>query len=177
MRDNPDRQHIALKAPQGSTGCELGVASGGLTKRFLDLGHFSEFHAVDKWDDAHNEQEYLRVVKYLKGYEELTIWRLDAISWLQTIPDGSLGFIYVDCYAHTGQDDGSILEAAWPKLMPGGLFSGDDYDRKQWPRTFERVNEFGAKCGKSVSVYDEHLTNPNLKPSQYDRSPSWYFTG
>lgn len=170
-----DRQHIALKAPQGSTGCELGVASGGLTKRFLDLGHFSEFHAVDKWDDAHNEQEYLRTVEYLKDFPEVMIWRLEAKEWLKTIPDGSLGFVYIDCYAHTGQDNGSIIKAAWPKLAIGGLFSGDDYDARKWPKTVRAVDDFAASQRRRVHVYDDHLNNRELARSQYDNSPSWYF--
>ena len=169
-----DRQHIALEAPAGSTGCELGVARGGLTKRFLDLGHFSEFHAVDKWDDAHNLQEYEHVCEYLKDYEELTIWRLPATTWLKTIPDGSLGFVYIDCYAHTGQDNGEILKAAWPKLADGGLFSGDDYDKRKWPKTVSAVDRFAAEQRRNIRVYDKHLRS-NVDRSQYDNSPGWFF--
>lgn len=170
-----DRQHIALKAPAGSTGCELGVASGGLTVRFLDLGHFVEFHAVDKWDDAgHNIHEYDGVVDRLKDYEELTIWRQPAITWLEQIPDQSLGFVYIDCYAHTGQDEGSILQAAWPKLQVGGLFSGDDYDHVRWKQTVRVVNRFAKSVGRHVHVYDDHLKS-GAAGSQYDQSASWYW--
>ena len=170
-----DRQHIALLSRPGCTGVELGVARGDLTRRFLDLGHFSEFHAVDKWNDQHSVQEYERVVEKLKDYEELTVWRAEVKQWLKTIPDGSFGFVYIDCYAHTGQDEGLILEAAWPKLAVGGLFSGDDYDKSAWPRTFERVNSFAESVGRHVSVYDDHLSN-DMDQSGFDGSPSWYFS-
>lgn len=170
-----DRQHLALRAQAGSTGCELGVANGSLTQRFLDLAHFSEFHAVDKWDDHHSVHEYHHVKAKLKDYKELTIWRQEAKQWLKTIPDGSLGFVYIDCYAHTGQEEGSILTAAWPKLAGGGLFAGDDYDEKLWPRTSIAVNRFAESVGRSVNVYDDHLQDRNIKRSQYDNSPSWYF--
>ena len=163
-----NREDIALLSQPGCAGAELGVAAGVLTCRLLDLHHFSEFHAVDRWIDHHNEQEYLRVVDKLKDYKELTIWRQEAKEWLKTIPDGSLGFVYIDCYAHTGQEDGAILEAAWPKLADGGLFSGDDYD-KCWP-TFERVNSFAESVGRSVSVWDDF---PHHNP--YDNHDSWFF--
>lgn len=167
------REAIALLSPKGCAGAELGVAGGSLTKRFLDLGHFSEFHAVDKWDDAgHPKAQYDAVVEKLKDYEELTIWRTTAQQWLQTIPDGSLGFIYVDCYAHTGQDDGEILTLAWPKLAEGGLFSGDDYDRRNWPRTFQRVNEFANRVQRTINVYDNHVGHEH---GGMDKHAGWYF--
>ena len=157
-----DRQHIALKAPAGSTGCELGVASGGLTVRFLDLGHFVEFHAVDKWDDAgHNIHEYDGVVDRLKDYEELTIWRQPAITWLEQIPDQSLGFVYIDCYAHTGQDEGSILQAAWPKLQVGGLFSGDDYDLFVGNKPFGWLTDSQSQLG-DMSTCTMTTSSPGL---------------
>jgi hypothetical protein len=108
------------------------------------------------------------VKEELKDYEELTIWHMDVKEWLRTIPDGSLGFVYIDCYAHTGQEDGVILEAAWPKLADGGLFSGDDYD-ECWP-TYEVVQRFAKSVGRDVSVWDDfHHHNP------YDNHDSWYF--
>lgn len=173
-----DRQHIALKAPRHSIGVELGVANGGLTKRFLDLAHFSHFYAIDKWDDAgHSIHEYNQVVDRLGGRADLSIIRTEAQSWLASVPDGLLGFIYIDCYAHTGQDNGSILSAAWPKLAEGGLFAGDDYDRRVWKLTFNAVNRFAESVGKCVNVYDDHLRGDvsGRKLSQYDKSPSWWF--
>lgn len=171
-----DRQHLALRAPQGSVGCELGVARGDLTERFMELEHFSHFHAVDRWsDDAHPEQEYNEVVERLQHHDQLSIHRADVIEWLNQQPDESLGFIYIDCYAHTGQDDGSILHAAWPKLAKGGLFSGDDYNKYRWPKTYEAVNRFAAHVGCPVEVSADHLITSGLLRNAYDGSPSWYF--
>lgn len=170
-----DRQHIALLSPPGCAGAELGVASGGLTRRFMDLGHFGHFYAVDKWDDSgHNAHEYRHVVQTIGGLSGLSIVQMDAKSWLALQKDDSLGFVYIDCYAHTGQDNGSILEAAWPKLAEGGLFSGDDYDQKKWKLNYNAVNNFAESVGKRVNVYDNHL-RPDAHRSQYDLSPSWWF--
>lgn len=168
MKTMGNREEIALKAPRGCTGAELGVARGVLTKRILDLGHFSEFHAVDRWNDHHSILEHNHVVETLKDYKELTVWHMDVKEWLKTVPDGSLGFVYIDCYAHTGQEDGAILEAAWPKLAEGGLFSGDDYD-ECWP-TYEVVQRFAESVGRDVSVWDDF---PHHNP--YDNHDSWFF--
>lgn len=44
----------------------------------------------------------------------------------------NLYFIYVDGYAHTGEDRGKTLFDWYPKLKIGGLMAGDDY-HDDWP--------------------------------------------
>lgn len=169
------REAIALMSPQGCTGVEIGVATGQLTKRFLDLRHFGLFHAVDKWDDHHNEDEYNDVVELLSEYDNVTIHRTEAKQWLETVDDESLGFIYIDCYAKNGQEDGRLLSLAWPKLAEGGLFSGDDYS-PVYPITVKAVDNFARERDLRVGVYDKHLNKlmcGEIK-SDWDRSPSWY---
>lgn len=167
------REDVALLAPKGCIGVELGVDTGQLSRRFVELGHFSHFHAVDKWDDtAHSEDQYKVVLERLSHYSEVSVWRMTAQKWLETIQNGSLGFVYIDCYAHTGQDGGSVLEAAWPKLMDGGVFSGDDYDRKFWPKTFSAVNQFARKVGRDVSVRDDFCAKAKVR---MDKHPTWWF--
>lgn len=176
MRENL-RQHLALKAPKGCVGAEIGVATGQFTRKLLELDHLGWLHAVDKWDDHHCNGEYLKVLRQIGELDKLTIHKQEAKEWLKRQEDGSLGFIYIDCYAHTGQEDGKILEAAWPKLADGGLFAGDDYCER-YPRTVSEVDRFANSIDRKVSVYDSHL-NP-LTASQrgltsWDKSPSWYF--
>lgn len=178
LRGNVDpgtnnRHEIALLAPEGSIGGEFGVDTGQLSERFLNLGHFSSFHCVDKWDDhAHSRNQYLAVTKKLMKYPEARIWRTTAQEFASLIPDSMFGFIYIDCYAHTGQDGGSVLEALWPKLQDGGLFSGDDYDKRHWPKTYAAVNQFAQRVGRTVNVRDEHCRSARVG---MDKHPSWYF--
>jgi hypothetical protein len=167
------REDVALLSEKGCIGAELGVDTGQLSRRFLELSHFSEFHAVDKWNDpAHSEKQYEVVNKRLSVYEECKVWRMTAQEWLSQQEDGSLGFIYIDCYAHTGQDDGSVLESAWPKLAENGVFSGDDYDRKFWPKTYEAVNQFAKRVGRGINVRDEFISKARVR---MDRHPTWWF--
>jgi len=167
------REDVALLSEKRCVGAELGVDTGQLTRRFLELAHFSKFHAVDKWDDiAHSEHQYKIVKERLSVYATVEVHRMTAQEWLKGIPDESLGFIYIDCYAHTGQDGGSVLEAAWPKLSIGGIFSGDDYDRKYWPKTFSAVNQFSKRVGRSVNVRDEFCAKAGPR---MDRHPTWWW--
>jgi hypothetical protein len=178
MRGNVDpghntRHEVALLAPKGCIGGEFGVDTGQLSERFLNLNHFSSFHCVDKWDDfAHSREQFLAVSKKLMKYPEARIWRMSAQEFASLIPDKMFGFIYIDCYAHTGQDGGEVLEALWPKLQDGGLFSGDDYDEHNWPKTYDAVNKFAEKYGRKIAVRDEFVIDANLK---MDGHPTWYF--
>lgn len=167
---NNGREEIALLAPKGCMGVELGVDTGQFSKRILDLDHLGILHSVDKWDDhGHSRFQYLAVSKLLLKYEKSKLWHMTAQEFSTLLPDASLGFIYIDCYAHTGQDDGAVLDCLWPKLKDGGIFSGDDYDEAIWPKTFAAVNRFADKhsfilhirsdfIGKSVTRQDQHPT-------------------
>lgn len=76
-------------------------------------------------------------------------------------PDSFFDVVYIDGYAHTGQDDGKTLRDWWPKLKVGGLFSGHDYHPK-FPKTVKHVDDFCKKAGAALSLTD-------------DEYPSWYF--
>jgi hypothetical protein len=178
------RHEFALLAPEGSIGAELGVDAGQLSERFLNLNHFSSFHCVDKWDsendewdkyDLHGRHQYLSVAMRLMGYPTARVWRMTAQEWAERIPDESLGFVYIDCYAHTGQDDGEILKLLWPKMAPGGVFAGDDYDSKKWRPTYDAVNKFAEELGVEVCINDSFCHPQTATRTWQDASPTWYW--
>lgn len=168
-----DRHEIALLAEPGCIGAEIGVDTGQLSERFLGLKHFSSLHCVDKWDDhAHPREQYLAVARKLVKYPEARVWRMTAQEFAMTIPDNTLGFIYIDCYAHTGQDNGEVLQLFWPKLRKGGVFSGDDYDKQTFKLTYDAVNKFAASVGRAINIRDGHIQHATVR---MDGHPSWYF--
>ena len=168
------RPEIALRSAPGCVGLEVGVDTGQLSERFIQLGHFSSFHCVDKWDDhAHSREQYLAVTKRLLPYPEARVWRMTGQEFAQLVPDEFFGFIYIDCYAHTGQDGGDVLEALWPKLAYGGVFSGDDYDKRHWPKTVAAVDKFAERVDKQICVTDDFCEHARIKQ---DGHPTWYFT-
>jgi len=166
------RHEIALLAPEGCVGAELGVDTGQFSERLWNTNHFSSFHSVDKWDDhAHSEIQYWAVCEKLMPYKEIRVWRMPAQMFSTMIPDQSLGFVFMDCYAHTGQDDGGVLEAMWPKMQDGGVFAGDDYDAKTFPLTYAAANKFAERVGRELHVFTQHLENDRPK---YDGFAGWY---
>jgi hypothetical protein len=126
-----------------SVGIELGVATGKFSKFLSESGKFSEFWGIDKWDDHHDIQEYHNCVKTL-GH--VNILRATFNECLILFPNNYFDFIYIDGYAHTGQDGGSTLYEWFPKLKVGGVFSGHDYDREHWKKTYDSVNDFTVCC-------------------------------
>lgn len=166
------REDIVLMAEKGCAGVELGVDTGQFSRRILELNHLDVLHSVDKWDDhAHNRFQYLAVVELLQPYSRSKVYRMTAQEFATLLPDASLGFIYIDCYAHTGQDDGQILHQIWPKLKKGGIFSGDDYDEHKWPKTFAAVNNFAAEKGYVINVITEFIASAG---SYTDSHPTWW---
>lgn len=166
------RQDIALLSEKGCIGAEFGVDTGQLSERFLKLNHFSSFHSIDKWDDqAHSERQYWAVTEKLMNYPRSRVWRMTAQKFATLIPDEMFGFIYIDCYAHTGQNDGEVLKCLWPKLAPGGIFSGDDYDSLAWPKTVAAVDRFAELHRRSIHVHDDFIGSNDIR---MDGHPSWH---
>ena len=167
-----NRQDIALLAEKGCIGAEIGVDTGQLSERFLKLDHFSSFHSVDKWDDkAHSERQYWAVAEKLMGYSKSRIWRMTAQKFATLVPDEMFGFIYIDCYAHTGQNSGEVLECMWPKLKPGGIFSGDDYDARAWKLTVAAVDAFAASVSLPITIENNFIGKNKIR---MDGHPTWW---
>lgn len=167
-----NRHEMVELAPDGCVGAELGVDTGQFSERLWQTGRFSVLHSVDKWDDhAHDELQYWAVCEKLMPYNGVRVWRMPAQLFSTIIPDGTLGFVFCDCYAHTGQDQGGVLEAIWPKIAPGGVLVGDDYDEKVFPLTFQAANAFAEKHKRELGVFDKHLTRDRPKQDGY---AAWY---
>ncbi len=66
-------------------------------------------------------------------------------------PPEHFDFIYIDGYAHTGQDEGLTLAEWFPKLKKGCLFAGDDYSEK-WPKNVAIIDSFAKGNGLKLNV-------------------------
>ena len=161
------RHDIIKLVKHNGIGIELGVAQGEFAERILQSNHLSEFHGVDKYDDHHNEQEYKNTLKRLMKYPNYTLHRMTFDSALALFPDEHFDFIYIDGYAHTGQDNGKTLYDWYKKCKVGGIFAGDDYC-KQYQKTIDSVSAF-------VKDYDLELHIINCyENTVWSRNPTWY---
>jgi len=146
-------------------GVELGVANGWFSDRILRFSNLNKLYSIDMWagDRGHDFHQYNKALELLSIHgERSAVVRAKFQEIVNQFDDGYFDFIYIDGYAHTGQDSGKTLDDWWPKLKKGGLFSGHDYSYSRWPDTFNKVNEFLNK---------EDL---KLMGVTKDKDPSWY---
>lgn len=147
-------------------GVELGVAKGDYSFEILSNPKVFTLYSIDRWTDrTHLDDEctaaYLRLSVFCHRSH---IIRSEFNEALAQFPDGYFDFIYIDGYAHTGQEDGQTLDDWWPKLREGGVFSGHDYS-DEWPLTKEAVFQFAKKHNRLM-----------FDTTDDDELPSWFMT-
>ena len=151
----------------GHRGIELGVAQGGFSRKMVDSGKFDIFFGVDVYGDRHDTAEYKTALRHIGLEAPYRLLRMRFDEALDLFEDESFDFIYIDGYAHTGEEGGQVLRDWFPKLKLGGLFAGDDYD-PHWPLVIEAVDTVTAQLGAQLN-----LTGA---PSGggYNKFPSWF---
>ncbi len=87
---------------------------------------------------------------------------------LTLFPDEYFDFVYVDGYAHTGEEQGQTFRDWFPKLKPGGIFAGDDYS-PDWPLVVEEVDKFIAANRLKLFVI-----NYQKEPDRFSQFPTWF---
>ena len=86
---------------------------------------------------------------------------------LDLFPEHYFDFIYIDGFAHTGEEGGRTLGDWYGKLKIGGILSGDDYHR-DWPLVMWAVNHFVSQLGCPLHVTEHVLAE------KYSKYPSWF---
>ena len=148
-------------------GVELGVAAGDFSETIFKEGKIRRLWSIDRWSDHHGITEYFAASKRLSriGHGRVVTLRSTFADALHLFPDESLDFIYVDGYAHTGQEGGGTLRDWWAKLKRGGVFSGHDYHPRYKP-TIREVDAFAASHNLKIATTD----------ASGDEFPSWFVT-
>ncbi len=156
---------VDLLAP-GSLVIELGVAGGLFAVEMLQRAPSLRYIGIDRWADHHNEAEMKLARDRLWPFSDASLARATFAEAVASVADGFADMIYIDGYAHTGQERGDTLRDWWPKLKPGGIFAGHDYDLAEYPQTVEAVDAFVHQ-----HRLDMHLTGELSLPSWYLRKP------
>lgn len=156
-----------LKALQFKAGVELGVAEGVFSDRLLRGTKSLSLTGIDKWnDERHGEESMKKAQQRLKKHGgRVKLIRSTFSEACKSFADDSLDFVYVDGYAHTGQEDGETILEWWSKIKPGGLMAGHDY-HAMWPKVVSAVNRFAAMVGCPL-----FLTSADTYPSWYMWKP------
>jgi hypothetical protein len=147
-------------------GVELGVAAGEFSRRMVASGRFDTFFGVDMYADTHDVEEYKKALRHVGLEGPYKLLRMSFDQAYDLFPDESLDFIYIDGYAHTGQEGGETIWAWARKVKVGGLIAGDDY-HADWPLVVEAVNAFAADTGFDLCQTTE------VETLDYAGHPSW----
>jgi len=138
----------SLSSPQFKIGVEVGVRTGWFSKYILDHTQM-KVYAVDPWEDNDElvdaEHVYDSCKKRLRSYKH----RVKLIKgWspqeAARFKDGEVDFVYIDAL-HDYESVKKDIEGWWPKIRPGGVISGHDFNRIKWPGVVKAVEEFCEK--------------------------------
>tara|TARA_B110001450_G_scaffold22594_1_gene20173 strand:+ start:75 stop:713 length:639 start_codon:yes stop_codon:yes gene_type:complete len=149
-------------------GIELGVANGDFSKKMLESNKFKLYYGVDKYSDHHDSMEYLAALKHIGINKSFHLLRTSFESALNIFEDNYFDFVYVDGYAHGGQEGGKTLCDWIKKVKVGGIICGDDYDSK-FPLTIKAVNHLAQNTNNQI-----YLTNKDfVYENQHKHFASW----
>ena len=161
--NNTSRETLA-KSFKG-VGAELGVSRGRFSEVILKNSTCELLYSIDMWsgDRGHGQQQFLGACSLLSTYGKRSkIIKSTFENTVNQFNNEYFDFVYIDGYAHTGQENGKTLTDWWPKVKNGGLFAGHDYDNDRWPLTVTAVNQF------------THSVNKDVKLTNEKRDRSWY---
>jgi len=171
VRVVPGTSRDAVLAPlkgKKNVGIELGVAGGSFSMRIVESGKFDKVFGVDTYDDYyHHIDEYREAISRVGLMSNYSLLRMTFEEALSLFPDEFFDFIYVDGFAHTGQEGGQTLADWYPKLKVGGIMAGDDY-HDDWPLVQWAVNDFASALGVGLSITEK------TESHSYNRYPSWF---
>lgn len=151
----------------GLVGVELGVAGGGYSKRMVDSGKFDQFFGVDMYADTHDVDQYKLALRHVGLMRPYKLLRMSFAEAYDLFEDESLDFIYIDGYAHSGQEGGETIWHWARKVRVGGVIAGDDY-HEDWPLVKEAVDLFSEVTGFELNVTT--VVEPEV---DYAAHPTW----
>lgn len=151
----------------GLVGIELGVAAGWYSRRLMETGLFRELYGVDMYGDHHDTREYIHALQNVGMGKPYWLLRMRFDEALDAFPDEHFDFVYIDGYAHTGEEGGQTLYDWYPKVKTGGIIAGHDYDPR-WPLVQSAVDGLAQALGQPVI-----RTALSRKQDPQDAFPSW----
>lgn len=74
---------------------------------------------------------------------------------LPLFDDESIDIVYLDGYAHTGQEGGETIYDWWGKVKSGGIMAGHDYCKEYQP-TIDAVNAFVDRENLNLHIIEDN---------------------
>jgi hypothetical protein len=147
------------------TGVEVGVAFGGHSESILEQSSVETLYGVDPYTKRSDYTDIVVAQSYFDEIHDFAVERLSTFGprfrmiramseeALDQVPD-EIDFVYVDA-DHTCRAVWSDLCHWHPKVRPGGVIGGHDYDHPDHPGVKLAVDEFCSRLDAAVHVEGE----------------------
>ena len=136
---------IEVDAPSG---LELGVAAGVYSEQVNKRVDFASYTGVDAFI-GHHSDEYNKAAKVYGAIKGAQLIRATFDDFKRSGSCGMYDYVYIDGFAHTGEEGGKTISDFWVHLRMGGIIAGDDY-HSDWPLVLWAVADFASKTGCSI---------------------------
>jgi SAM-dependent methyltransferase len=119
----PDRVAMLRRMPTGGVAVEVGVQTGGFSRRILDICRPSRLHLIDL--DLHSYSIAAAFEPEIKA-GVVVLHEDDSAATLARLPDGECDFVYIDG-DHSYDGVKRDIEAVRSKVKPDGFLLFNDY--------------------------------------------------
>ena len=163
-------QKVVAGAKDGDIFVEVGSYKGKslcyLIGLILESGKKITVHAVDSFigikepgAEPDIETQLRANIAAMGGDGFCTVHKSDSAAAAGLFPDASLEFVFIDA-GHSYEDVKKDIAAWRPKMKPGRLFAGHDYNQHNFPGVVQAVNEaFGGRHTRWGNVSWVYLTD------------------
>ena len=158
---------VKLVKPQG-IGIELGTATGAFSRKILEISDLEYLYTVDMFDPDNGRHKHA-MENLLPYRNRSSVLKMKFNEAADLFNYADFDWVYVDGYAHTGEENGQTFVDWWPKIKSGGIFSGDDYSLIHWPLVVENLNKFAEQVRRDIYVI-------NCEPGNdwASQHPTWF---
>lgn len=156
-------------------GCWLGKSSACMAVEIINSGKKIKFDCIDVWDVGTWTSKTVEGIaaddlynKFIKNMQpvadKFTAIREDSAKAANLYDDNSLDFVFLDA-DHSYKSVKRDVTAWLPKVKPGGILAGDDYN-PAFPGVIQAVNEL---LGPLIT------TGPLIPPGLHRRSDRFFW--
>jgi hypothetical protein len=162
------RHDFARLAGPGSIGAELGTGAATFCVPILQREEINFLYTIDEYNNR--PDAFSHAISAINPFEtKVTLIRETFEIAATRFDDEFFDWVYVDGFAHNGQNGGKTFTQWWPKLKSGGVFGGGGYNMFLWPELVKKLHSFALDVGRDIYVID-------CEPSdnQWGADPSWF---
>jgi hypothetical protein len=187
-------REVLQRLPDGAMGVEVGVFGGDMSGRLLADPKIDMLYMVDSWSTSHSK-EYIEsgdfhttlsqeqqescmdLAKLNTSFaaRRREIVRANSVEAAAQFPDHLLDFVFLDA-DHSYEGCMADIKAWAPKIRPGGLLCGHDYQNVDYPcfGVERAVDEYVATHGLTLELGDNYCwftqlledENARIRPEQ-----------